>query len=92
MLTLVIDENLDLALLHHTDAAVCGSEILSVVSVAVHMGSKGTRGTYNTDDSAILLDVIRSYCLDECWGKEGAEKRQQTKANGHVAPGRASHG
>ena len=26
--TLVVDENLDLALLHHTDAAVCGSKVL----------------------------------------------------------------
>jgi hypothetical protein len=25
--TLVVDENLDLALLHHTDAGVCGSQI-----------------------------------------------------------------
>jgi hypothetical protein len=27
--TLIVDENFDLALLHHTDTAVCGSKILS---------------------------------------------------------------
>jgi hypothetical protein len=36
MLTLVIDENLNLALLHHTDAAVGSSEILGkLVSVTL---------------------------------------------------------
>jgi hypothetical protein len=33
--TLIVDENLDLALLHHTDTAVCGSKILWRVSGVV---------------------------------------------------------
>ena len=34
LLTLVVHEDLDLALLHHTDAAVCGTQILLRVSCA----------------------------------------------------------
>ena len=46
-LALVVDKNLNFSLLHHTDAAVCGSQILEVESVSRgrEVGGAPRRGT-----------------------------------------------
>jgi len=97
-LTLIVHQNLDLAVLHDTHAAVCSSQVLRT-GLALLLGvptslplAYRAESTYNTDDSAILGNIVRCvHTLDECWGEKGAKERKQTKAQGHVASRSASH-
>ena len=83
--TLIVDENLDLALLHHTDTAVSSSQILdeSVSGVmSCHDGS--ARRTYNTDDGAIVVDLVSLNGLNESQRREEeGDPTKESQAKGH---------
>jgi hypothetical protein len=60
---LIVDQNLDLALLHHTNTGVGGAQI-------------------NTNDGAVLRDIVRLDLLDEAQREEEGKEPNEAQAEG----------
>lgn len=73
-LTLVVDENLNLALLHHTDAAIGGTQVLVRVSSARDMREVGGR----TMPITVPMSSVCSACA--VWTKARGDRRRRKKA------------
>lgn len=63
--SLIVVENLDLALLHHSDTAVGGSQILESSGQRRRTEGQFWRTTHNSNDGAVAVGIVGVDSLDE---------------------------